>query len=368
MSKIDDNLRYEEEYFSLDRKSGRKERRLASQRDRSKYKKTDQAKLQKIPPNDPSLRRGRVLAIRPEGILVEVEKKQHLCQVRGLLKKEKTKEKNIVAVGDYVLIDPKKEMIVFVEERTSYLARADNLSRRKMQLIAVNIDQVFIIASFLLPKLKPPLIDRYIIAAKKGNMQPIIVINKIDFLTTPHESASQDQIETEKELFAALLEGYMNLDIPFITVSAYTDEGLDELKGMMQGKTSVFSGQSGVGKSTLINALLGTQFPIGDVIEKTRKGMHTTSTAELTPLAGGGFCIDTPGIKSFGMWDLQKAEIQNYFPEFAPYKSKCKFPDCTHEHEPECAVIQAIKEGEVSHLRYDSYLTLLQGETPKEWE
>ncbi len=347
---------YEEDFHGNDRKISRMERKKAIEKDRSKYKKTDQDQLKKKAPvlepiSDTALR-GRVLGIYPEGIQVDVEGKLYRCQLKGSLKKEKQDKKNLVAIGDFVFLEPREEihgLIFKIEPRYSILSRADNLLRRKEQLIAVNIDQVIITASIAVPSLKPSLLDRYIIAAKKGNMAPVIVINKIDLL--PPE---------EKDLLSELAKTYEDLSIPFLRVSTKTGEGIDLLKKYMEGKTSVFSGQSGTGKSSLINATIGSNLKTGSTTEKTMKGSHTTTTATLLPLENGGFCVDTPGIKSFGVWDLDKSEVEFYYTEISTAALDCKFPNCSHTTEPSCAVQQALEKETISPLRFASYLSLLE--------
>ena len=355
-SEYDDHLKYEEEFHTDDKKLSKKQRKRATDTDRSKYKKSDQDQLKKNSPADvieegPC---GRVLAIHPEGIQVEYEGKLYRCGLKGALKKEKNKAKNLVAVGDFVRFELREQeegIIVSVEPRKSILSRADNLHRRKEQLIAVNIDQVIITASIHFPPLKPFLIDRYIIAAQKGNMAPIIVINKIDSL---QEGTEEEAIL--KECKAA----YKDLSIPFLEVSTLTGQGIEELKKLMQNKASVFSGQSGVGKSSLINAVTGLDIKTGGIVYKTLKGSHTTTTTQLIRLVDGGFCIDTPGIKSFGVWDLEESEIQHYFSEIAKASLHCKFPDCSHQTESGCAVQEAVESGKISPVRFASYCALME--------
>jgi ribosome biogenesis GTPase len=303
-----------------------------------------------------------VLAIVPEGILVSNEGKQHLCTLKGSLKQERSRMKNLLAVGDFVRFEEKSETqgwIVKVEERRSILSRADNLSRNKEQLIAVNIDQVFITASVVFPAIKPFLVDRYIIATQKGNMEPIILINKIDLLETPPEEIPSSEVQEERSLFDAFLKTYRTLGFTVIPLSIKTGEGIGDLMKAMEGKTSVFSGQSGVGKSSLINLVTGSTLATGCVVERTGKGSHTTTTTQLVPLTGGGFCIDTPGIKSFGIWDLKKEDVAAYFSEIFELSSECKYPDCAHINEPDCAVKRAAEENRISPLRFASYLALI---------
>lgn len=376
MSKFDDYLDFEEDYQPRGKRESRKERRESQTRDRSKYKKTDQDQRREHlkaeePPLGGNYKRGRVLSISPEIITVAAEHQNYICTLKGALKKERTKQKNLIAVGDFVHFEVKSidsGAITHVEKRTSFLARADNLSRRKQQLIAVNIDQVFIVMSVVAPKLKPLLIDRYILSALKGNMKPIILINKIDLLSDPPENIQAVDIAAEKMLLEEFREAYTPLKIPIVELSVTTGENLDKLKALMHNQTSVFSGQSGVGKSSLINATLGSSLPIGDMVEKTRKGSHTTTTAELIPLQDEGFCVDTPGIKSFGVYDINPEEILLTFPDFVPFASECKFPNCTHIHEPDCAIKEALETKKIHPLRYASYTTLLQESPPKDWE
>lgn len=350
----------EEAYFGDDRKHGKEDRKRASAKDRSKYKKTDQAKKkQQIKSLKDAELRGRVLSITPQGTIVEYENKLYVCSLKGSLKKEKTEFKNLISVGDWVhfnVTTEKEGMIVHVEPRKTVFMRADQLSQRKAQLIASNIDQVLITISVVSPRLKPGLVDRYIIASQKGGMQPIIVVNKIDLL---QKSSDNPLIEDEKSLYEAFLEAYSTLDIPVVSISTLTGEGIEELKEIMKDKSSVFSGQSGVGKSSLLNKVAGFNLRVGDIVEKTKKGTHTTTTTNLLQLPFGGWCIDTPGIQSFGVWDLKKNEIEQYFSEIFACGTKCKYPDCSHHTEPGCAVREAVENQEISLIRYDSYLYLM---------
>lgn len=353
---------FEEDYHSKDRKTSRRERKAASSSDRSQFKKSDQDQLKKhkaTTPEDASLVRGRVLSITADGITVDCDQKLFTCTLKGALKKNKSRLKNILAVGDIVWIEPDLATIVSIAERTSILSRADNLSRTKEQLIAVNIDQVIISCSVVIPPLKPSLIDRYIIAARKGNMQPIIVINKIDLLENPPPDIAREHVESEKLLLEELVKIYRDLHLTVILVSTVTGEGIAALKEAMRGKTSVFSGQSGVGKSRLIMSTTGCDLATGEVVKKTLKGAHTTSTTHLIRLDKDSFCIDTPGIKSFGLWDLKSGEIKDYFTEISQESVHCKFPDCKHGNEPECAVKKAVEEGTISDLRFASYCALM---------
>ncbi|MCI5051736.1 MAG: ribosome small subunit-dependent GTPase A [Simkaniaceae bacterium] len=356
-----DHLDIEEDFHTYEHKESRKERKIAQALDKSKYKKTNQKK--KSAPNTDNLETGRVLSIISNEIIVDIEGTKVVCTLRGVHKKEKTRQKSLIAIGDIVHIDRSSKeqgVIVHIAERYSVLSRADNLRRRFEQIIAANIDQVLITTSALFPTFKPTLIDRYLIMTERGNMQPIILINKCDVLEDPPSFIQTEEVEEAKALIEESLETYRALNIPILRLSAKSGEGLDELRALMRNKTSVFSGQSGVGKSSLINQMLGTDFKIGDIVPTTRKGSHTTTRAHLVPLESGGFCIDTPGIKSFGVWDIQKEEVQAYFPEILACSGECKFSGCTHTHEPDCAVKEALDQGVISPLRYSSYLNLLE--------
>lgn len=352
---------WEKNLYQEDKRSQRKERKRLSNADRSKFKKTDQDKLPStktlhanIKRSKESFEKGRILSISPEGANVKSEDQIYLCSLKGLLKRSKGLDKNLIVVGDYVLFEKREGnegQIVHVEPRFSILSRADNLSRRKQQLIASNIDQVMITASFDEPVFKPILLDRYLIAAAKGGMKGIIVINKIDLLKEASDEA--------KAFYDDFFKAYTKAGYTIIPVSTKTEEGLLSLKEAMKDKTSVFSGQSGVGKTSLINLVTGLNMRTREVVEKTGKGAHTTTYASLIPLTFGGLCIDTPGIKSFGVWDLTPQELVSFFPDIQKYQDKCHFPDCTHTHEEKCAVQKALKLRRVSPLRYDSYCQLL---------
>ena len=356
----------EEEYLGQNRKEGKMKRKMAIAKDRSKYKKTDQEKYLRSVEKDKAaklskqdLLEGRVLSIMPQGIIVDWQGKIMSCVLKGLLKKERTQAKNLVAVGDFVLFEKTAEnegIIAYVKPRRTVLSRADNLSRRKEQLIAVNIDQVIITVSVINPPLKSAIIDRYIIATRKGGMEPLIVINKIDLLEDKNDST----ILLARELYEEAVRAYAAAGIPLISVSTIQNRGIEELKQAMRDKASVFSGQSGVGKSSLINAMTGLNLRVGETVDRTKKGVHTTTTTQLIPLDFGGWCIDTPGIKSFGVWNLDREKLEGYFPEIHEYGLHCKFADCTHTQEEQCAVQRALEEGKLSPLRYESYQALRQ--------
>lgn len=338
----------------LSRKERKQEIKELRKNDRSKYKKTDQKMLLKAKEvTPPAALKGFVLSIISHQIEVEsISGNTYLCSLRGLLKKEKTQEKNPIIVGDEVLFEPlteKEGLILSVLPRRSLLSRQDNLHRIKKHLIAANVDQVLITQSCVLPALKSPIIDRYLIAAEKGGITPVLVFNKIDLLA--------DFREEEKLLFT-LTDMYRNLGIDVFLVSAKTGEGLEALRKKMENKTSVFSGQSGTGKTSLINALTGLKMTTASAIVATNKGAHTTSSAKLLKLSFGGYCVDTPGIRSFGVWDLEPEDLRHYFEDFLQFSHLCMFRDCSHRHEPGCHIQKLVEEDKLSPIRYESYLNL----------
>jgi ribosome biogenesis GTPase len=344
----------EEDFHSEDRKQSRKTRKRIQERDRSQFKKSDQDQPREQEPIFHHLNRGRVITISGEGSLVDFDGTIYLCSLKGLLKKTAQKTKNLVAVGDWVrfeIVSEKEGVISQLEARSSFLSRSD-ISGKKEQLIAVNIDQAIISACIANPPLKPSLIDRYLIAAEKGKMHPIIIINKIDLLDT-----LSDQ---QRYYYEEFLKAYEPLGVPILSVSTKTGVGIDSLRSLLQNKTSVFSGQSGVGKSSLLNACFHLKLKIGDLAQKTFKGTHTTTTANLLPLPQGGYCVDTPGIRSFGIWKLTKDEIKHHFFDIKEIGQNCKYLDCAHNEEPSCAVLKALEENHLPMLRYQSYRSLME--------
>lgn len=363
----------EEDYFGDRRKELKTERKIASATDRSKDKITDRNKQKEsfMRPTEPGSQQGRVIGLFNQGWVVAIERADKVdaadkadaanvtqqqtynCTLRGTLKQERGRAKNLVAVGDLVWFVPQsllEGVILAIEPRKTCLMRADQLSQRRQQIIATNIDQVLITTSVVRPCLKPPLVDRYIIAAHQGQMKPLVVINKIDLL---HEDPG------EEALYHEFMQAYTQAGIPLLPVSATTQEGIEALREAVRGRTCVFAGQSGVGKSSLINLLTGMELRTGETVQKTGKGSHTTSQAELIPLPGGGWCVDTPGIQSFGIWELKQEDVEGYFPDIFTVGHRCKYADCSHTGEPGCAVWEALESGEIPAIRFDSYCALI---------
>jgi len=341
----------EDAFHSKDRKQFRKQRRVAQKSDRSKFKQSNLNKAETVSADCfASLSKGRVVSITGEGAIVDFDGKQILCSLKGLIKKEEIRAKNLIAVGDWVRVC-ENNAIAHVEKRSSFLGRTD-ISGRLEQLIAVNVDQVMIVVSINSPPLKPALIDRYLIAAEKGNVQALIVVNKIDLLNK--------NCEEEMSLYQSFLAAYEPLGFPMLSLSAKNNTGIAALRLLLQNKISAFAGQSGVGKSSILNACFGWELKVGNLAMKTSKGTHTTSSARLIPLPIGGFCVDTPGVRSFGIWKFIQSDITTHFSDISFFAKKCKYPDCIHINEPECAVLKALESGGIASLRYESYLHLMK--------
>lgn len=292
---------------------------------------------------------GRVLSVHGLNSVVETDDgRRFRCMVRRLLKSLVTDERNIVACGDRVWIRPAPNdegFIERVEPRHGVLQRE---SRGRQHVLVANVDQVVIVMSLVEPQLKPHLIDRYLASVAQGEIAPVICLNKADLA---------DTVEHQP-----LVGFYSQLGIPTFLTSATTGVGIEGLRSRLRGRQSVFSGQSGVGKSSLLNAIqprLGLE--ICEVSETTQKGKHTTTTAQLLKLESGGWVVDTPGIRQFQLWDILAEEVEGLFPEFRPFVPLCAFPDCTHTHEERCAIKAAVDRRQISERRYTSYLGLFTG-------
>lgn len=296
---------------------------------------------------------GRVVAL--SGPVAEVDDGTRLwpCSVRRLLRTRRIEERHPLAVGDYVRFSvfqqEGRERSAVIEQ---VLPRRSSLMRtydERVQTIAANVDQAVIVASLEEPPPKPHLIDRYIVSAHAGQMTPVVCLNKCDLVPA---IPGQDPVRQLRELYEPL--GY-----PCVVCSATAAHGLDQLRKVLTGKTSVFVGQSGVGKSSLLNALQpDLSLPTGEVSTRTFKGRHVTTTTRLLKLSFGGWVVDTPGVRSFALARVPREELEKHFVEIAPLVAECKFPDCAHVHEGGCAVRAAAESGRIHPSRYDSYVRL----------
>jgi ribosome biogenesis GTPase len=292
---------------------------------------------------------GRVLRVHGLQSVVEAaDGRQSRCTVRRLLRTLSTDERNIVTTGDRVWFRPADNdegMIERVEPRHGLLIRA---SRGREHVLVANVDQVVIVVSLVEPDLKPHLIDRYLVSAEQGGIAPIVCLNKADLV---------DPVP-----YQPLIGLYSQLGIRTLLTSARTGLGIARLRAWLKDRQTVFSGQSGVGKSSLLNAIqpeLGLR--VREVSEVNQKGKHTTTTAQLIRLDFGGWVVDTPGIRQFQLWDILPEELEGFFPEFRPFVPLCAYPDCTHTHEDRCAIKRAVDRRQISASRYLSYLGMFEG-------
>ncbi len=275
------------------------------------------------------------------------------CKMRGVLRLKGMRCTNPVAVGDIVQVDEKgceAPVVAAIEPRKNYIIRrASNLSK-EFQIIAANLDQAVLVVTLTNPVTSTTFIDRFLATAEAYQVPAAIAFNKVDLLVTEE---LRGQLEELKAIYESV--GY-----PVIAMSAATGEGADDLRALLNGKMSLLSGNSGVGKSSIINLLVpDAHVKVGDVSHTHHKGMHTTTFSELLDLPNGGAIIDTPGVKAFGTIDFERAEVAHYFPEIFKISSDCRFNNCTHTHEPGCAVLAAVEQGEISQSRYTSYLSIL---------
>ncbi|MDR1963443.1 MAG: ribosome small subunit-dependent GTPase A [Planctomycetaceae bacterium] len=289
---------------------------------------------------------GRVLRVHGASSVVQTEDGQIFqCVTRRILKTLSTEQRQPVVTGDRVLIRPAEStneaMIERVEQRHGTISRE---SKHRKHVIVTNVDQILIIASADQPMFKPNLIDRMILTAEQTGVTPIICINKIDLV---------DMAE-----FQPMVGVYAQMGYKVMLLSTETGFGLERLRRQLANRESVVTGQSGVGKSSLLNAIdPELDLRVSDLSSR-QKGRHTTTTAELHRLSFGGFVVDTPGLRQFMLWDIIPEEVFGLFRDLRPYENRCRFPDCTHSHEEDCAVKNAVAEGRLDLRRYESYLTI----------
>jgi ribosome biogenesis GTPase len=293
---------------------------------------------------------GRVLSVHGLASVVRTDDgRQFQCATRRLLKNLSTDQRHVVAAGDVVLFrpdGPATGLIERIEPRARVLSRT---SKGRQHVLVTNVDQLVIVASAAEPTLKPNLIDRFLVEAERMRIEPIICINKIDL------------VEPADLMPLAGVYGQMGYRV--LLVSATTGQGVAPLRRLVAGKETVVAGQSGVGKSSLLNAIEpGLDLRVAAVSAENQKGKHTTTVARLIPLAMGGYVVDTPGIRQFQLWDVIPEEVAGYYRDIRPYVSLCRFPDCTHTHEASCAVKDAVADGRLDARRYESYCHLRGGD------
>lgn len=286
----------------------------------------------------------------PEGDVVE-------CRIRGRLRLEGLRTTNPITVGDTVILSDKRDeegkgVITDYELRENYIVRKSTNLSKQMHILAANIDRAYLLVTLKFPETHTVFIDRFLVAAESFRIPVTILFNKVDLLK------GEDQV-----LLDAMMDLYRNVGYTCEAISASNQQNIDFLREEINGKQVMIAGHSGTGKSTLVNALdPSLNLRIGEISSAHHQGQHTTTFAEMHPLATGGFIIDTPGIRAFGIVDLDKEVISHYFPEMRALIGQCKFHNCQHINEPSCAVKMALEEEEIYESRYWTYLQLMNGD------
>lgn len=289
--------------------------------------------------------------------------REYSCKVKGNFRLKGIRTTNPVAVGDHVSISVGPDgsaYITAIEPRKNYIIRrASNLSK-EAHILAANLDQVFLVVTLSHPETSLTFIDRFLATAEAYRVPAFLVINKIDMLTD----------EADAELLEAVTYLYRSIGYEVIHTSAETGAGVSELRQKLEGRITLMSGNSGVGKSSLINRIIpGLNLRTAAISATHLTGMHTTTFSQMFPLPGseGGYIIDTPGVKGFGTIDFARNEVSHFFPEIFRESAGCRFDDCTHTHEPGCAVLSALADHRIAESRYNSYLSIMDDTNPDKY-
>lgn len=275
------------------------------------------------------------------------------CKIKGNFRLKGIRSTNPVSVGDRVKIIRNQEGTAFIseiEDRKNYIIRRSSNLSKQSHIIASNLDQCMLIVTVNYPETSTTFIDRFLASAEAYRVPVCLVFNKTDRYS-----------DDDNRYLEGLINLYTTIGYTCFKTSALKNEGIDDIKNALSGKITLFSGNSGVGKSTLINAILPEQnIKTGEISEVHNKGMHTTTFSEMYQVEGGGYIIDTPGIKGFGTFDMKEEEVGHYFKEIFKFSADCKYGNCTHRHEPGCAVREAVENHYISESRYTSYLSILE--------
>ena len=296
-------------------------------------------------------------------IVRNAEGDEYNCKIKGNLRLKGFRCTNPVAVGDNVEIEVKEDAAAFIRKilprRNYIIRRASNLSR-EFQILAANLDMAVLVVTLVNPETSTVFIDRFLATAEAYQVPVTIVFNKIDLLSTTKD----------RDLLEAIVYLYRSIGYTVLTMSVMTGQGVDALREQLKGKTALFSGNSGVGKSSIINLLVpDAKLKVGDISEVHHTGMHTTTFSEMLDIPGdnAGHIIDTPGVKGFGTIDFEKSEVAHFFPEIFKISEGCRYNNCTHTHEPGCAVLEAVEKSVISESRYNSYLSIMEDSNPDKY-
>jgi len=275
------------------------------------------------------------------------------CKIKGNFRLKGIRSTNPVAVGDHVEIALNQEgtaFITLIDERRNYIIRKSQNLSKQSHIIAANVDQAFLIVTVNYPQTSTTFIDRFLASAEAYSVPVVLVFNKRDILS-----------DDERHYQQSMVHLYETIGYECREISAATGEGIEELHKLLKGKITLLSGNSGVGKSTLINQILPeANLRTAEISDAHNTGMHTTTFSEMLELPEGGYIIDTPGIKGFGTFDMEPEELTSYFREIFHFSKDCKFSNCTHTHEPGCAVLKALEDHYIAQSRYQSYLGMLE--------